>query len=56
MKNEHCQLPDVNQLSVPPSEEAESPAEILEELETRKLMSPLHDDGKREILANFSQE
>ena len=31
-------------------------AEILEELETRKLVSPLHDDGKREILANFSQE
>ena len=31
--------------------------EILEELEKRKLVSPpLHDDGKREILANLSQE
>lgn len=30
--------------------------EILEELEKRKLVSPLRDGGKREILANFSQE
>lgn len=31
-------------------------AEILDELEARKLVSPARDDGKREILANFSQE
>ena len=30
--------------------------EILEELEKRKLVSPVREDGKREILANFSQE
>ena len=30
--------------------------EILEDLEKRKLVSPLRDGGKREILANFSQE
>ena len=30
--------------------------EILEELEARKLVSPLRDGGKREILANLSQE
>ena len=31
-------------------------AEIIGELEKRKLVSPVRDDGKREILANFSQE
>ena len=30
--------------------------EILDELEKRKLVSPVREDGKREILANFSQE
>ena len=31
-------------------------AEILDELAKRKLVSPVREDGKREILADFSQE
>ena len=31
-------------------------AEIFDELEKRELVSPVREDGKREILADFSQE